>query len=395
MNKVSGIFVHEQVKALKKLGCDIRVISPVPAVPFPLSVVSKKWKRYSKIQKIEEISDIKAYYPRMIMLPRDIIFHNSGKIYFHSIKQLLKGIYKEFPFDIVHCHTALPDGYAGSLVAQLYNKPIVTTIHGNDFQNTIHKSEKSKNAIVHAIKYSNKVVTVSNKLKNIGLSLFPDTNKFITVHNGVDLKNVHNCNKDLYEKYKNKKVILSVGNLINSKGHDITIKAYKEILKTHIDVHLIIIGGGEELTSLKTLINELGIEDSVELLGQMPHEKVMSYMEICTLFVLPSWKEGFGVVYVEAMAHGKAVIGCKEEGIQDIINNWENGVLVNKKDIEDLTKSITVLLDNNKLRGNIEENAKKTVFDNLQWENNAEKYFKIYNELINDIQSQFLKLNMD
>src|SRR5690606_10170751 len=104
----------------------------------------------------------------------------------------------------------------------------------------------------------------------------------------------------LNKKYENEFIFLTVGNLIKTKGHDLTLKAFKEILDKKEDARLLIIGDGSEKNNLLTLANNLGIKEKVNFLGTKSHEEVMEYISICDVFVLPSWSEALGVVYLEA-----------------------------------------------------------------------------------------------
>lgn len=381
INPIAGIFVHEQVKALKKMGCEVKVLSPVPWTPFPVKIMNKKWNNYSKISNYEKIEDIDVYYPRKITFPKNFLLDKSGIIYFNAIKKIVREIYKDYKFDIIHSHSALPDGYAGMLLKREYNKPLVTTIHGKDFQQTIFKNKKCLKAVLKVLNESDKVITVSKKLENIGIKLCDEYNKFATINNGFNCDKVFNKNSLLKHKYKGKLVLLSVGNLIKTKGHDITIKALKAIDKLNYNFKLLIIGDGVEKENLMNLTNKLQLEDKIEFLGQLSHELVMEYMSICDIFVLPSWKEGFGVVYVEAMAHGKPVIGCKGEGIDGIVVDDKNGILVNPKSIDDLYNALKYLIVNDKVREKIGEEARKSI-QKYTWEENARKNIEIYNKLL-------------
>ena len=108
----------------------------------------------------------------------------------------------------------------------------------------------------------------------------------------------------------------------------------------------------------------------------------MQYLSICDVFSLPSWEEGFGVVYLEAMAYGKPVIACKNQGISDVVTDGETGLLVEPKDINTLINAIDFLLSNPEEAQKIGEKGRKLVLENYTWEKNAQKTIKIYNEVL-------------
>jgi len=138
-NPVYGIFVHKQVNALAKAGVDVRVVSPVPWAPWPLDHMSGKWRGYSEVPDRADIEGITVHYPRYLTFPRAWFFSSSGERMYRGIRELVSDIRKDFPFDLIHAHVALPDGHAVSMLAEEHGCPFVVTIHGQDFQQVIHR----------------------------------------------------------------------------------------------------------------------------------------------------------------------------------------------------------------------------------------------------------------
>jgi glycosyltransferase involved in cell wall biosynthesis len=130
-------------------------------------------------------------------------------------------------------------------------------------------------------------------------------------------------------------------------------------------------------------VANLGVDSQVEFIGRLSHEKVMKYMAEIEIFSLPSWLEGFGVVYLEAMAHGKPIIACQGEGIEDVITHGETGLLVEPKNVESLVEAIDFLLSNPEKAKSIGERARNLVLEKYTWEKNAEKTIEVYREVLN------------
>ncbi|MBE6069253.1 MAG: glycosyltransferase family 4 protein [Clostridium lundense] len=375
-NPMAGIFVHEQVKALIKNGCEVKVVSPVPWAPFPLQHLNKKWKLYSEIPNKTDLEGVEVYYPRYIEFPRGFLFHKSGKFMFNGIKGTIADIYKEFKFDVIHSHVALPDGYSGMLINKEYKALHVVTVHGQDFQQTLHKNEQTKNALFKVLNSVDSIVVVSNKLKNI-VKEFEFSSKLTVVHNGIskeyiDYRSEESINKDYVE-------ILSISNLIPIKGLEFNIKAVSELVKKYPNLIYTIVGDGGLRDELENLVKELNIEKHVTFIGRVKHEEVFDYIKKCDIFSLPSYNEGFGVAYIEAMSQGKPIIGVKGQGIEDIIINGENGFLVSPKSHEEIYNILETLIKNKDKREQIGKDAKKCVEENLTWDINADKMIKIYN----------------
>lgn len=378
-NSMSGIFVHQQAEALMKQGCEVKVISPVPLAPFPINKLSDKWRAYSEVPSQTIMDSIEVYYPKYVEFPKGILFHRSGELMALGIKNIVEETYKDFKFDIIHSNVALPDGYSAMKVNEKYGVPHVVTIHGQDFQNTLNKNEKCRKSLFQVLDKVDKIIAVSSKLKELvkDEEFYP---KIEVINNGIDKMYLYNQEK---KEEKNRVIkILSVSNLIKTKGIDINIKAIAKIIEKYPSIEYEIIGEGSKKEELINLVNNLGLEKNVKFLGKLQHHMVMKHMNSCDIFSLPSYSEGFGVVYVEAMSQGKPVIGVKGEGIEDAIIHEHNGFLVQREDVEDLTKTLDFLINNEEKRIEIGKRGRETVEENFTWDLNAKKVISIYNSLI-------------
>ncbi|HZK10762.1 MAG TPA: glycosyltransferase family 4 protein [Atribacterota bacterium] len=384
-NEIGGIFVHEQVKALVAKGVEIQVISPVPWTPFPIKYLSKKWKKYSEIPIQANWDGVEVYYPRNIIFPKSWFFASSGKRMYLGIKDLVAKIYKEFQFDLIHAHVALPDGFAALKLKQIYNKPVIVTIHGQDLYLTINRNKSCKIALINVYKKVDRIILVSKKLKEISDNNLGFASKSTVIGNGVAVKNIQKAkNIMLDESTLDSRVILSVSYLITRKAIDFNLKAIAQLINKYPNLKYLIIGDGLEMRRLKELSSNLRISKHVEFLGQLPHEKVLAYMSKADIFSLPSWNEAFGVIYIEAMAHGKPVIGCKGEGIEDFVEDGKTGILVKPKDVDSLVEAMDYLLSNPDEADAIGERGRKLVLENYIWEKNAEKTIEVYREVLNN-----------
>lgn len=377
-NKVYGIFVHQQVKALVEQGCEVKVISPVPWAPFPLNKISSKWERYSQIPMKTTTDGIEVYYPRYIEFPKGILFHKSGEFMGNGIKSIVEEVHKEFKFEIIHSHVALPDGYASSIINEKYNVPHIVTIHGQDLQNTIYRNQKCKDALFKTLNKVDRVITVSEKLRQVvkGENFY---NKIEVVNNGIDNKYI--CEHATHINSGSME-ILSVSNLKEPKGIQYNLRAIANLIFKYPNIKYNIIGDGDYREQLEKIVDELGLKNNVKFFGKMEYDVVIEAMRKCDIFSLPSYKEGFGMVYIEAMAQGKPVIGIKGEGITDVIDNGINGFLVEGKNVDELTKVLEYLISNEAKRKEIGHNARNEVINNYTWDVNAKKTTNIYKSLI-------------
>jgi len=385
-NTVYGIFVHKQVKALVNAGVEVRVVSPVPWAPWPLDTISKKWRGYSEVPYRDEIDGIPVYYPRYLAYPRAWFFSSSGKRMYRWIKGTVGKIYKEFPFDLIHAHVALPDGYAASMLAEEHGCPFVVTIHGQDFFITALKATSSRNAIAQVFKKSGAIMVVSRKLKDIGCSFFPkEKDNFLVVPNGVDpeiYEQLSGLESQVEHKPNDGPHIVSVSYLIKRKGLDVNIRAIEKLRNKYPGIQYTVVGDGDQRDPLAKLSKDLGMEDHVQFVGRVDHKTALSYMSGSDVFSLPSWNEAFGVVYIEAMACGKPVVGCRGEGIEDFVEHGVNGMLVEPQNVDDLAEKLDHLLSHPEEAREMGEKARELVLETFTWNSNAKKMISTYQQCL-------------
>lgn len=378
-NEIRATFVNEQVEELARQGCQVRVISPVPWAPFPISALSPKWKEYSNILQQDIFNGIQVYYPRVLTFPRNILKKWSGRLVYagirKTVRQLVNGGYD---FDIIHAHHAFPDGYAGLLLSKEYKKPLVVTAHGMDIYSTIYHNKHCYDAVKQVFEEASQVITVSSKLKKQAKMAGIPINNVIVLGNGIPdriLDNLYTCNnKDL--------VMLSVASLIQRKGIEYNIKAMAALQNRYPDLTYRIIGNGPEYQNLKSIVKKMGLSDKISFVSALNHETVFNEMAQCAFLSLPSWDEAFGLVYIEAMIQGKPVIACKGEGIEDVIQHGVNGMLVSPKDVDSLSAAIDFLLSHPNEANQIGQRARDTVIKDYTWGKIVQKLIKIYEQNI-------------
>lgn len=377
---LSGVFVHEQVKELKQLGINVIVFAPVPFSPFPLNLISGKWKNYHEIPKYESIDGVDIYHTRYIALPRGFLKRFWAYPYAFFVKYRLKKINIKRKIDLIHAHGSIPDDFAAKLLSKSLNIPFILTVHGE----TVYykKSQNDLNKSIAAILDANAVIGVSQNVLNRVVSITKRKDKLYKVYNGF---NIVQSNTNIEIQKSNSKsedtvYILFGATLVERKGCEILIKAFEIASKEYDNIFLTIAGGGELLEKMKKLSSQLFLEKKVKFLGPVKYSEMLKQMQNCDIFVLPSWDEAFGVVYLEAMSFKKPIIGTEGEGISEIIKDGENGFLVEPKNLASLVKKMSVLIEDKELRETIGINGYDTI-KNMTWESNAKEMIQIYNEI--------------
>jgi glycosyltransferase involved in cell wall biosynthesis len=175
-------------------------------------------------------------------------------------------------------------------------------------------------------------------------------------------------------------IVLCVGNLLPIKGHELLVRAVASLVPEFPALTLEVIGHGPESSRLQALAQDLQISERIRFLGRQSRQQVAAAMRRCTVFALPSRYEGLGCVYLEAMSAGKPVIGCRGQGIAEVIRHGSNGFLVGPDNERELTLALGMLLRDKTSRIQIGAAARDTILETLTLEQQAERLARIYRE---------------
>ena len=368
-------YVHEQAKALKARGHEVVVISCMGVLPMMKRLRPKLAEVNERTPKQDVVDGIPVYYPRCLTLGNSGEKHLGGRLLAAAALPIAKHLHKEKPFDIVHAHMLPRDGHAGMLVARALKIPFALTVHGTDIFHYFipGKTPWARNQMI--AREADALMAVSNLLMSRVAPYRGEGKISRIVPNGVDLSLVPDVTDNV------PRTVISVGTLKARKCMDRTLEAFAHLADEYPDAKLTIVGIGEMEAQLKSRIAELNLCDRVEMTGGLPHEQVIQRMAGSDLFVLPSWGEGYGIVYIEAMAAGCISVGAVGEGIEDTITDGENGFLVPAGDVDEIERVMRSVFQNRDqyadLRAKGQRDAKQ-----LTWARNAQTVEAIYLEAI-------------
>jgi len=361
-NKIIGDpFVKSQVDLLAKYFKNVYVISVRPYFPQFLSRLLKfnlsNLKNYS-------YNNIKVYYPKILDFPVDYFRKRRGDRYFKVVDKLIKK--EKIKFDLIHAHFTYPPGYVGIKLKEKYGKPLVVTAHGGDIYKLPFISNYWRNKVSRVLKKADKVITVSkrnaNCIRTLGF-------KSIIIPNGFDQNLFFPQDKIKCRKKLNlpldKKIILTIGSLVEIKGQKYLVSAMKTIVQYNKHIVCYIVGDGELKNDLNKQIEELSLKDYIKLVGARPHSEIPIWMNACDLFVLPSLSESFGIVQVEAIACGIPIIATKNGGSEEIIISKEYGLLCEPGNPKDLSKKILIALNKKWDKNKILKYSKKFMWNKI------------------------------
>jgi len=362
----NGCFVAEPLRQLEDFG----VASSVVAVQ-PLHRAKEESNAIAPI----------ATWVRYPSIPSGIGLASAGAFLYASLISQIRKLHRSQPIDLIHAHAALPCGHAAVLLSRELRIPYVVSVHGLDafFDNQVRGFAGAwcKRVAQFVYRSASRVICISDKVsRQVGDSAAVAANTRV-IYNSVDTKTFCPASSDSPPH-----TILSVGNLIPIKGHELLLRALGCVLPRYPYISCEIIGDGPEHQRLARLARECNLADKVRFLGRQSRKQVADAMHRCVLFALPSRYEALGCVYLEAMSTEKPVIGCRGQGIDEIIRHGSNGWLVEPDNLQELISALSTLLENLQLRRQIGEAARRTVIQGLTSAHQAIQLAALYRECV-------------
>lgn len=355
-----GVFVEQRLRHLLKIaGIVAKVIAPVPWFPF----ASDKFGQYAQFAKIAETEKrygIHVSHPRYLLIPKIGMTLAPFLMAFALYPILRRRLKNNEDFDLIDAHYFYPDGVAAAILGKLLNKPVVITARGSDVH-FIPNFYWPRKMIIWAAKHAASVITVCQALKDELIVLGADPAKIHALRNGVDLAFFYPEERVQAKQKLNltRSTLLSVGNLIELKGHHLIIEAMQNLP----EYELLIVGDGVEMARLKKLANDLNVSDRVTFLGAVTHDQLVTIYSAADLLVLASSREGWANVLLEAMACGTPVIATNVWGTAEVVTAPAAGMLIEERSAQAITDAVRVMEKNWPSRKETREYAEKFSWD--------------------------------
>ncbi len=269
--------------------------------------------------------------------------------------------------------------------------PVIQHFHGlNVWQDYYHKtsllhrllSKRNTSLRLRHLKRCAAIVGVSDKVCDVVRERL-DSVPLYTVYNGVDLERFPADGKPKNEIF----TVICVANLIPIKGHDYLIEAVARLKSEAVPIRLQLVGAGPEEARLKALCTELGIAEAVDFLGWQPYDEVARLMKNADMFVMPSFFEALGCVYLEAMSTGTLTCGCFGTGAEEIIHHGHDGLLAGQRSTDDVYSLIRFAIDDPRKAASIAQNG-ITRAREFSWLSSARALEAVYTSLENSKKEQ-------
>ena len=335
-----GIFVENRLRHLLESGeIEVKVVAPVPWFPLA-SPAFGKYGNFAKVPMHEVRHGIEIWHPRYWVLPK-IGMSIAPLLMARAVKKTVRKIREQgFDFDLIDAHYFYPDGVAACIVANSLDKPFVVTARGTDI-NLIPRHSLPKQWILWAANKSRAMISVCQALKNEMAAIGIAADKVTALRNGVDLDFFNPGDREEIRRQLNisGKTLLSVGYLIERKGHHLIIEALSRLP----DVRLYIAGEGEMSAQLHKFAADSGVADRVVFLGALDRVSLRRYMVAADALVLASSREGMANVLLESIACGTPVVATPLWGTPEVVAVPEAGVLTRDRSAAGIAEGVNRL----------------------------------------------------
>jgi teichuronic acid biosynthesis glycosyltransferase TuaC len=378
----AGIFVLEQIRALRKAGMNVLVVSPSPWAPHFLRFIPGV-RKYLPIPRRSVVDGFAVEHPRVPTLPKKHGFAFSGIAYYLSCRRLLRKLSRQTRIDVIHAHTLLPDGFAAVLLGREFSLPVVCTAHGSDVNVYPFTNRFVHWATRWALRQLDEVITVSDNLRQQAIQV--GGLRLITVaHNGAD----HGSFKPLPQSEARRTLGLpGMGPVVCFVGYLREEKAVEDLLNGfallgRCDATLCLVGDGPLKERLVAQARSLGILDHCIFAGNRQHAEIPVWLSAADCLILCSLSEGLPTVLPEAMLCHVPVIATPVGGVPEIIREHQTGLLVPTKSPNAIANALHTLLSDCELSSTLATNAELCARTSLTWEANARRTIAVYEDAI-------------
>lgn len=294
-------------------------------------------------------------------------------------------------YDCLHCGDLFPQALNGVALKQIFKLPLLIFCHGDEISQTDQRRYQPRvrdfiyrhaDAMIAANQFA------CDGLVRIGIP----TERIHKLTPGVNFERFQPRPKraDLIERYglQGKKVLLTVARLVPRKGHKIVLQALPKVLSEVRDLKYLIAGEGPEKERLQALAGELGIQQAVVFTGDIPHDQICDFYNLCDVFAMVNRfeasgdVESFGMVFTEANAVGKPVIGGRSGGAAEAIVQGQTGFLVEPDSAEEVADRLLLLLKNEQLSQRMGAAGLERVRTDFNWTTRAQALREISAQLV-------------
>jgi teichuronic acid biosynthesis glycosyltransferase TuaC len=313
-----GIFVETRLRQLAAVAdVDCRVIAPVPWFPLESDVFGD-YAQWARTPATETRHGIPIWHPRYAMVPKVGMRIQPAAIARAADRLLERFERGGWRPDLIDAHYFYPDGVAAAQLAARFDVPLVITARGTDI-NLISRLEGPRRDILRAAERAAAVVAVSEPLRDRCIEIGMDPDKVVVLRNGVDLDVFRPLDRRVARAAlrlaDDGPLLLAVGNLVPEKRFELALAA----LALLPQARLLIVGEGRERDALLRMATRLNLRERVEVRRPLPQHELATVYSAADVLLLPSQREGWPNVVLEALACGTPVVAADVGAVRQIL----------------------------------------------------------------------------
>ena len=337
-----GLWTERLVRATLPC-CDAEVIAPVPYwPPLPGPAV---FTQYRRVHYRHRSGGLEVHHPRILVGPAFMLHSFEGLPFYCGIRRTADRLHRAHRFDLVHAHFVFPDGWAAARLARRWRVPLIVTEHAS-WSPWLREHPRVGRRALEVAAQARWMIAVSRALRDNMAAFIGVSDRLVVIPNAVD----HTVFTPGARRRPEKPRLLFVGLVRHVKGLDLLVRALRLLRDRGLVLPLAVIGESpfrgyqRDRAAVEELIVSLGLSTQVDFLGGMPPQAVADEIRKSSMLVLPSRRETFGSVLVEALACGVPVVATRCGGTEDIVVSRDLGELVEPEDPRSLADGISTVL---------------------------------------------------
>ncbi|HXM86859.1 MAG TPA: glycosyltransferase, partial [Solirubrobacteraceae bacterium] len=311
---VLGIWAHRQALAARDAGAEVRVLVLHRLVPPRATLAAgpaagaRAFAQLVREPRSQTRDGIEVAYVPYVSPDRRRAYAAWGAWAAPALAAAMARVRRSFRYDVVHAHNAVPSGDAvrRAFALRAARAPLLVSVHGGDVLYTASRVRGGEQAVRRSFSAARLVLANSEGIAELARE--HGARETLVVHLGADVPAAARPTRR-----GGAPALVTVAHLVARKRHADVLRALAVLTPRHPTLRYEIVGDGPERAALEALAERLGVRERVDFRGQLAPEQAVAQARQCTLFVMPSTEEAFGVAYVEAMAGGVPAIGCRGE----------------------------------------------------------------------------------
>jgi glycosyltransferase involved in cell wall biosynthesis len=376
---VHGIFVETRLRELlSRAEVETKVVAPVPWF-HSTDPRHGEHARMAATPARETRNGIDVLHPRYLVVPKVGMTLAPALLALAARPALQRLLDEGFDFDLIDAHYYYPDGVAAAWLARQFGKPFTVTARGTDL-NLIPQHALPRRMMQWAARRADASIGVCAALVDVLRGWKVEAERLHVMRNGVDLERFRPLSMAAMRRdldVSGAPLMLSVGHLIERKGHHLAIDGLAALRRDHPDARLVVIGDGPERQTLERHAALRGVAAQVRFVGSVPNAELVRWYSAADLLILASSREGWANVLLEAMACGTPVVATRIWGTPEVVASDTVGRLVDERDGGALAAAVGKLLSSPTDRAAVRRYAEQ-----FSWEQTSRAQFDLFQHLI-------------